>query len=136
VASGQADKERVRLRVEAVYRLLLQGDSLSNICENSRKTWGVSASQVYRYAQRARTLIKKEADRVREEAFAEHVMARRRMRKEAHDAADKRLAFDILKDESKLLDLYPAAKQDITSGGEKLIIEVVREAPSLPSPTP
>ena len=106
--------------MEAVYRLLLQGDSLSNICENSRKSWGVSASQVYRYAQRARALIKKEAARIREEAFDEHLIARRRMRKDAHDAADKRLAFDILKDETKLLDLYPMSKMDITSKGERI----------------
>jgi len=125
VASGQVDKERVRQRVEVIYRLLLQGDSLKNIVQNSAKTWGVSEGQGYEYARRARALIKKEADRVRKEAFAEHLIARRRMRKEAHDAADKWLAFAILKDETKLLDLYPATKQDVTSKGEQILGPVI-----------
>ena len=125
MASGQADQERVRQRVEVVCRLLLQGDSLSDICENSRKSWGVSASQVYRYAQRARALIKQEAARVREEAFDEHLVARRRMRKEAHDADDKWLAFAVLKDETKLLGLYPAEKQEVKHEGEVHIVKVI-----------
>ena len=76
----------------------------------------MSTRQVYKYARRARALIKKEAARVCEEAFDEHLMARRRMRKEAHDADDKRLAFDLLKDETKLLDLYPADRHKILHG--------------------
>jgi len=103
--------------VEAIVRLLLQGDSIPNVVQNASKNWGVSTRQVYYYVRRARTLIREEAKRVREEAFDEHLAARRRMRKEAHDANDGRLAFDILRDESKLLDLYPSAKQEITGAG-------------------
>ena len=120
--------------MEAVYRLLLQGDSLSNIVQTSSKSWGVSTRQVYKYARRARALIKKEAARVREEAFDEHLIARRRMRKGAHDADEKRLAFDILKDEAKLLDLYPAERHK--QEGE-IVLRVVRDGvESTPPPTP
>ncbi len=48
MASGQVDKERVRQRVEEIYRLLLQGDSLKNIVQNSAKTWGVGETQAAR----------------------------------------------------------------------------------------
>ena len=135
MASGQSDQERVRRRVEAVYRLLLQGDSLSNIVQNSSKSWGVSPRQVYNYAQRARALIKKEAARVREEAFDEHLIARRRMRKDAHDEHDKRLAFDVLKDEAKLLDLYPVEKQKVKHEGEVVHKVKIIRAP-VPEPGP
>ncbi len=118
--------------------MLLQGDSLSNICEISRKSWGVSTSQVYRYAQRARALIKKEAARIREEAFDEHLVARRRMRKDAHDADDKRLAFDILKDETKLLDLYPADRHKVYHGltDDDLDIAIATELARLAGTSP
>ena len=102
VASGQADKEQTQQRVEVVYRLILQGDSIPNIVEKCGKTWGVKKSQAYGYVKRARTLIRKEAERIRTQAFDEHLAARRRMRKEAHDAKDGRLAFDLLRDEAKL----------------------------------
>ena len=131
MASGQADKETVRRRVEEIYHLLLRGGSLSETVQNSSKSWGVSVSQGYEYARRARALIKKEAARVRKEAFDEHLIARRRMRKEAHDADDKRLAFDILKDESKLLDLYPAERHK--QEGE-VTLRVVRNGVDSPPP--
>lgn len=131
MASGQADQERVRRRVQEIYDLLLQGDSLSNIVQNCSKSMGVSTRQVYKYAARARALIKKEAARVREEAFEEHLIARRQMRKDAHEAKDKRLAFDILKDETKLLDLYPAERHK--QEGE-VILRVVRNGVDSPPP--
>lgn len=134
MASGRADQERVRIRVETVYHLLLQGDSLSNIVQNSSKSMGVSTRQVYKYAKRARALIKKEAARIREEAFDEHLVARRRMRKEAHDTKNGWLALAVLKDEAKLLDLYPAERQ--RQEGE-IDLRIVRDgATSSPPPTP
>jgi len=122
VASGQADKERVQKRVETVYRLILQGETIPNICQNLSKIEGVSERTVYRYIARARAMIHAEAKRVRAEAFDEHLAARRRMRKDAHDAKDGRLAFDLLRDEAKLLDLYPAQK----SKQEALNIDVAK----------
>ena len=122
MANRQADKEQTQQRVEVVYRLILQGDSIPNIVENCGKTWGVKKSQAYGYVKRARTLIRKEAERIRTQAFDEHLAARRRMRKEAHDAKDGRLAFDLLRDEAKLLDLYPAQK----SKQEALNIDVAK----------
>jgi len=127
MARGHADKERVRTRVETIYRLILQGDSIPNIVENCGKTWGVKKSQAYGYVKRARTLIRKEAERIRAQAFDEHLAARRRMRKEAHDAGDGWLELATLKDEAKLLGLYPAEKRMVTHEGEvEHIVKVIR----------
>jgi len=129
VASGQADKERVQKRVETVYRLILQGETIPNICQNLSKIEGVSERTVRRYVARARAMVHAEAKRIREEAFDEHLAARRRMRKEAHDAHDGRLAFDILRDEAKMLELYPAEKQK--QEGE-IVLRVVRDGTASP----
>jgi len=80
--------------------------------QKSSKKWGVSERQVYYYVRRAQTLIREQAERVRQEAFDEHLMARRLLRKEAHDAGDGWLELATLKDEARLLGLYSAEQRE------------------------
>ena len=108
MARGQTDSIGAEQRVDTIYLLILQGHRIPHIVQKSSKKWGVSERQVYYYVRRAQTLIREQAERVRQEAFDEHLMARRLLRKLAHDANDERLAFDILKDEARLLGLYAA----------------------------
>ena len=108
MARGQTDSIGAEQRIDTIYLLILQGHRIPHIVQKSSKKWGVSERQVYYYVRRAQTLIREQVERVRQEAFDEHLMARRLLRKLAHDANDERLAFDILKDEARLLGLYSA----------------------------
>lgn len=103
----KADTATAAQRVEVIYRMLLQGWSNPQIVQNSTKSWGINDTQAYRYIAKARKRIDEAAAQYRAEAFSEHLMARRELRK---DTADARLKLDILKDEAQLLDLYPAKR--------------------------
>lgn len=103
----KADNATAAQRVEVVYRMLLQGWSHPQIVQNTSKSWGCTERQVYNYIEKARKRIDEAAAQYRAEAFSEHLMARRELRK---DTTDARLKLDILKDEAQLLDLYPAKR--------------------------
>lgn len=103
----KVDNATAAQRVEVVYRMLLDGWTNTQICQNVSKSWGCTDRQSYRYIEQARKRIEEEAAKYRADAFSEHLMARRELRR---DSKDKRLTLDILKDEAQLLDLYPAKR--------------------------
>jgi hypothetical protein len=101
----KSDKITYNQRVEIVYRMILDGWTAPQIVENAIKTWGIRQAQGYGYVKTAYTRIRKDADAYRKTALAEHIQARRQIRKVAPDSRTK---LDALKDEAKLLGLYPA----------------------------
>jgi hypothetical protein len=63
--------------------------------------------QTDEYIAEATALIKAEAAKTREEAFAEHIAFRQQVRKRAMSDEDWRAALAAAADEAKLRDLYP-----------------------------
>jgi hypothetical protein len=64
------------------------------------------------YIKKANALIVEEAARMREDALEKHLAQRALIRHKALKNSDPRLAFDILRDETKLLGLYPSTRVD------------------------
>jgi hypothetical protein len=106
----KATKHVISTRVAYVRKLLLKGYSRGEIVQEGSKKWRITERQVDDYLARAQTDLKEEAKRHREEAFAEHLAARRELRKRAQNTGDLRIELDTLKDEAKLLNIYPAEK--------------------------
>jgi hypothetical protein len=88
--------------------------------------WGVTSRTADRYIKKANELIVEEAARMRENALEKHLAQRALIRFKALKEGDRRLAFEILRDETKLLDLYPSAKHEVTGadGGPVKVIRV------------
>jgi hypothetical protein len=80
------------------------------IVEFAREQWGVSPRTVDTLIQRAKIRIAETAAEMRESAMDRHLAQRAQYRHLAAQAGDIRLASEILRDESKLLDLYPTKK--------------------------
>lgn len=95
-------------RVQVVYELLLLDTPRGIIVRYCSNQWGVSSKTADNYVQSANDLIIEEGARIRKNAFEKHLAQRASIRRMALKEGDKRLAFDILKDETKLLDLYPS----------------------------
>lgn len=104
MAGPKADKLTKERRVEAVYRLILEGWTPEQIRSNTAE-WGLGPSQVRRYMREARQRFETVTALTRAELLAEHIAARRQMRREAKNTRDK---LAVLKDEAELLGLYPA----------------------------
>ena len=104
----------IAMRVEAVRCLILEGANRYDILQFCSENWGVGERQADEYMERARKKIMEVLDRKREEHMAEHIDFRRHLRRKAMKAQDSRLALEVARDEAKLLDLYPAMKNEHT----------------------
>jgi hypothetical protein len=104
--ANKATKAQIEQRVRAVYELLLLDTPYIDICRYVSKNWSVTTRTTDRYIKKANKLIAEDATRMRQSALEKHLVQRAFIRNKALKEGDKRLAFDILRDESKLLDLY------------------------------
>ena len=117
----KADKLTVEQRVEAVYRLILDGWTVEQICQNMSKSFRVSDRQVYRYIDAAWERIKA----VNEVELSEHkrraVAAHYQMLREAKTVKEKATVWAAL---SRLLGLdAPKAVEVSGRNGEALQVE-------------
>jgi hypothetical protein len=126
MAKKTTKAQRVR-RVRIIYELLLTDTPRADIVQYCYQTWGVSPKTADNYVKAANELIAQEAARMRENALEKHLAQRALIRNKALKGGDQRLAFDVLRDETKLLDLYPSAKHEVT-GAEGAPIKVIRVA--------
>lgn len=122
----KATKAQTEHRVRAVYEMLLLDTPYIDIVRYVATNWGVKSRMTDNYIKRANVLIVEEAARMRENALEKHLAQRALIRHKALKGGDKRLAFDILRDETKLLDLYPSSRHEVTGadGGPVKIIRV------------
>lgn len=108
----KATKAQIEQRVRAVYEMLLLDTPYIDICRYVSKNWSVTTRTTDRYIRRANKLIVEDAARMRNNALEKHLAQRALIRNKALKDGDKRLAFDILRDETKLLGLYPNTKNE------------------------
>lgn len=121
----KATKAEIERRVRIVYEMLLVDTVYADILRHCAREWQIKSRQTDYYIERATKMIVEEAARIRENALETHLTQRASMRNKALKSDDKRLAFEILKDETKLLGLYPADKKEITGkdGGPIEVVE-------------
>jgi hypothetical protein len=117
----RADQATVERRLDYLYQELLRGERPTQLVQFASVNWNVTTRQVWNYIKRVNTIIKKEAEKYRASAFEEHLMTRRRLRKEANDFGERRLELEVLKDEAKLLDLYPSGKLELSGSVESKV---------------
>ncbi len=106
---------QVEQRIRIVYELLLSDTPYVDVVRHGSQEWGVSRRMIDKYAQKARLLIFEEAAQMRQNAMEKHLAQRALLRYKALKDGDKRLAFEILKDESKLLGMYAPDKTHATN---------------------
>jgi len=102
--------------------LLLRRKPTSFIIEYMIKTWGIERAQAYRYIRLARKEWKKYFEKLKGDGIAYHVTQNRDLKDKAMTDGDYKLAFDIAKEEAKLMGVYPAEKHE-----ETRIIKVLKK---------
>ena len=109
MAGPKVDKLTKERRVEAVYRLILDGWTPEQIFQNTSE-WGVTERQKRHYINEADRRMKALAEADRETHFARHIAARRELARNAKTGRDK---LAVLKDEAELLGLYPPKRHEL-----------------------
>lgn len=117
----KADKLTVEQRVEAVYRLILDGWTQEQICQNMSKSFRVSDRQVYRYIDAAWERIRAVNDVELSEHKRRAVAAHYQMLREAKTVKEKSIVWAAL---SRLLGLdAPKAVEIGGPGGGPLLVD-------------
>ena len=110
----KSTKAETLKRVRAIYELLMSDTPRVDIIRLGTDKWEVSERQIEKYITSANEAISVEAKRLQANSFEQHLSKRASLRHKALKDGDKRLAFEILRDEAKLLGLYPEKKVEIT----------------------
>jgi hypothetical protein len=113
MADGQrATAAGVKLRVEQVLRLLLDGAQFHDVCQFATENgWVLKERQVRRYMAKANDLLVLRQKDGRRKALARHSARREALYARALKAGDYRTALAVLDSLAKLQGLYPAPRE-------------------------
>ena len=107
---AKANKLTAEQRTEAVYRLILDGWTPEQICQNVSKSFGVSDRQVHRYIDAAWERIQATAAPERAEHLSRAVSAMYQILREAKTTKDKIAVWNML---ARLLGLYAPDRHEL-----------------------
>jgi len=111
MAKKEADKVEYQKRIYAVS-LLLRRKPTSFIVEFIIDKWKVSKAQAYKYIREARAEWKKYFEKLKGDGIAYHITQNRDLKDKAMTDGDYKLAFDIAREEAKIMGIYPAEKHE------------------------
>lgn len=136
---GNAEYEE---RLGVVEEALLEGREPSAIAKTLVEEYKISIRQAQLDIQTVQDRWKKADKELRKKKHYQYSRARALRRREllfsrAIDENDLRLAWEVEKDRSEMVDLYPAKKQELTgAAGGPLALEIVEEIIDAPPSSP
>ena len=104
--------------------LMLRRKPNSYIVEYIRRNWGIEKAQAFNYIALAREEWKKYFEKVKGDGISYHISELRELKDKAWDKDDLRLAFDIAKEEMKIMGIYPTERHKFELEGK---IDMKRE---------
>lgn len=111
----KSTKGVVGRRVRELYELLLSNAPYADVLRYGTENWGVSPRMVDKYIQKANKQIIQEAVEISKDALEKHIAQRANLIHSALKDGDRRLAFEVMRDLTKLQGLYPSGKVEITT---------------------
>lgn len=99
---------------------MLVGCSSGKIVRFISENWGVSSRQAENYIARARKSIEQQVKERSSWMLYEHIEARRYLRLRAYETGDFHTELNVLRDEAKLLGLYPKSSSHQSESGEEV----------------
>lgn len=98
--------------------LMLRRKPNSFIVEYIRQNWGIKKAQAFNYIALAREEWKKYFEKVKGDGISYHISELREIKDKAWEKDDLRLAFDIAKEEMKIMGIYPTEKHKFELEGK------------------
>ncbi len=112
-------EEIIKLRVQ-------QGYSSTNLVEYLKITYDINQTRAYELIKEAREKLGEIYSKVNEDVLEEAILLMESMRQKEIALGNNKLALEIQKELNKVNQLY-IQKLDITSGGEKITINITSE---------
>ena len=109
----QVDNIEHQKRVYLVSRLLKR-KPMAYIIEFIKSEWNLESAQAYNYVKEAKKEWQKYFAKLKGDGMRYHITQMRELKDRALNEKDSRLAFDVAKEEAKLMGTYPANKIDIS----------------------
>ena len=98
--------------------LMLRRKPNSFIVEYIRQNWGIKKAQAFNYIALAREEWKKYFEKVKGDGISYHISELREIKDKAWEKDDLRLAFDIAKEEMKIMGIYPTERHKFEFEGK------------------
>ena len=117
MAKREADKVEYQKRIYAVS-LLLRRKPINYIIQFITEKWNITDRQARNYIRLARKEWQKYFEKLKGDGIAYHVTQNRDLKDKAMTDGDYKLAFDIAREEAKLMGVYPSEKHDVKVDGE------------------
>lgn len=108
----QVDKVTKAKRIYEIS-LLLRRKPVSYILEYIKQNYKLERGQAYNYIKAARAEWRKYFEKLKGDGITYHITQFRDLKDKALDLSDYKLAFDIAKEEAKLMGIYPAEKHKL-----------------------
>ncbi len=118
VNTNDVIEEIIELRIKKGY-------SSTSIVKYLKVTYDLNQSRSYELIREAREILGEIYSKVNETALEESIMLLENMREQEIRNVNNKLALEIQKELNKINQLY-VKKLDITSGGEKITININR----------
>ena len=101
----KATNAESKFRTDAVYKLLGQGWSRTQIQEYSLENWGIGVGQTDVYIRKARILLEKDCDLERPAWIAEALQRLRKLEQKATEKGQVNAAIQAIQAQAKLIGL-------------------------------
>ena len=121
------NKKEIEERILGTSKMLLEELTTPEIMIESGRKWGVSESQTRRYIKRCYNLWHKDFEKKRKRNLDYHLAKRADLYKQAYIKKQWNICLEIIKDEAKIMDLYPTEKHKVEIEGELKIIDAKRK---------
>jgi len=112
--ANKATRAEAQKRTRIILEMLLQSTATVDILRYGVENWGLTERGVETYITAAYVIIDKMANVNNEQSFANNLAQRQYLKSKAIKEGDLRLAHEIVKDEAKIRNLYPAEKHEHT----------------------
>lgn len=113
------------MMTESFEMILYQKLSFTEYRSQAAKKFGISTRQAENLYKEARTRLKERFSQERDEIIDEQLNRYFDLLQRCRESGNRRIEAEVLRDLNKLYGIEAAQKVDVTSGGEKLSINIV-----------
>jgi len=122
-----SSKKEINERILEISKMLMNELTTPEILQKASEKWGISDRQTRTYIRRCYDLWHKDFEKKRKRNLDYHLAKRADIYKQAYNKKQWNICLEIIKDEAKLMGIYPSEKHDIKVEGELKIINAKKK---------
>lgn len=109
-----SSKKEIDKRILEISRMLLSELTTQEILQKASEDWGISERQIRTYIKRCYNLWHEDFEKKRKRNLDYHLAKRGDLYRQAYIKKQWNICLEIIRDEAKLMGIYPAEKHEET----------------------